>query len=275
MKFKFLAIASLVLITTSCKENTKETKVEIEETIEEQIVEIKEVNPFTASIEQAHNKEAFNNAQAISYDFSVSFGGNNRLTATITQLTDFSKIRIDKKTWTSIIYDGNEVFVNSRNDDYKGARFDIFTWPYFISLPYKLNDNGTQWSNEKKNKWGDAQFDSAKLSFDSGIGDTPDDWYVVYKNPETNVLEGAAYIVSFGKDLEKAESDPHAIKYSNFVEVNGVPFATKWTFHNWNEKDGYTDQIGEATIENIEFITVKDDVFKKSSISQVIENPNK
>ena len=77
------------------------------------------------------------------------------------------------------------------------------------------------------------------------------------------MLEGAAYIVSFGKELEKAEADPHAIRFSNFVTVAGAPFATKWTFHNWSLENGYTDVLGEAKISNIKFADTPDTFFTK------------
>lgn len=39
---------------------------------------------------------------------------------------------------------------------------------------------------------------TAKLTFEKGIGDAPDDWYVVYTDPENNTMQAAAYIVTFG-----------------------------------------------------------------------------
>ena len=220
---------------------------------------------FTSAIENAHNKNAFLSKKAVEYNLKLTFGGKSRIDAKITQSTDGSKIRIDYAEGKTVVFDGKEVFGFPTKASYKGARFDIFTWSYFFALPYKLNDDGTNWETSKPNKWGGEDVLSNKLTFNDGVGDTPKDWYVVYANPETNYLEGTAYIVSFGKKLEKAEADPHAIKYAEFEAVDGIPFATKWTFHNWNKEEGYTDVIGEGTISDIKFIDKEASFFEKEN----------
>ena len=64
---------------------------------------------------------------------------------------------------------------------------------------------------------------------------TPDDWYILFKDPSTNYLAAMAYIVTYGKDLEKANADPHCLTYENFVDFNGIPIATTWNLWTWNE----------------------------------------
>ncbi|MHC9087324.1 DUF6503 family protein [Tenacibaculum sp. IMCC1] len=219
------------------------------------IIFVAQEKDFTPSIEKAHHKKAFMNQKYLKYDIDITFGGKNRLTGTITQEPGGGKIKIEKNNGEIILFDGKEVYsVGIKEKDLAAARFDIFTWSYFLGLPYKLNDDGTIWSNFEENKWGTKNFDTGKLTFASGTGDAPDDWYVIYKNPSTNFLEGAAYIVTFGKGKEKAEKEPHAIKYNNIELVNSIPFATNWTFHMWSLKNGYEEEIGEVKLSNIKFI---------------------
>jgi len=226
---------------------------------------------FTTAIEKAHHKENFLSHTFVAYNLKLSFGGKPRIDAKITQATDGSKIRIDYNDGKSVVFNGVEVFGFPTDAKFKGARFDIFTWSYFLALPYKLNDPGTNWETSKTNKWGGKDFVTNKLTFNDGVGDTPKDWYIIYKNPETNLLEGTAYIVSFGKDLAKAEANPHAIKYANFKDFNGVPFATEWTFHNWNIEEGYTDKIGEGVVSNVKFVEKEASFFEKPAQSKLIE----
>lgn len=210
---------------------------------------------FTSSIEKTHKKETFMSQKYLKYTIDITFGGKKHLKGVITQEPGGGKIKIEKEDGSLIIFDGKEVYaLGIKEKNMATARFDIFTWPYFLGLPYKLNDQGTIWSNFEENKWGTRKFDTGKLTFESGTGDAPDDWYVIYKNSKTNTLEGAAYIVTFGKGKEKAEKEPHAIKYSQFKQVNSVPIATHWTFHMWSLKTGYEEQIGEAKLSNIKFI---------------------
>ena len=86
-------------------------------------------------------------------------------------------------------------------------------------------------------------------------------WYIIYQS-EDQKLAAAAYIVTLNKEVQTAEANPHAIKYHDYKMVDGVPFATKWTFHNWSKENGIEDEIGEAKISNIEFINTDSNFFK-------------
>ncbi|WP_303687213.1 DUF6503 family protein [Nonlabens dokdonensis] len=155
------------------------------------------------------------------------------------------------------------------------TRFHAYTWSYFFALPYKLNDPGTQWSNQRNLSFGENEFPTSRLTFENGVGDTSEDWYVVYKNPDTNVLAGVAYIVSYGKDLEKAEEEPHFAKYNKIENIEGIPVATNWSFHNWNEEEGYTDQIGNASIKNVVFLKDTTNLFEQNEDLVAVLMPSK
>ena len=100
-----------------------------------------------------------------------------------------------------------------------------------------------------------------KLSFEAGTGDAPDDWYVLYADEDSQLLQVAAYIVTAGQSQEEAEEDPHAIEYLNYQTVDGVPFATEWKFWGWRTEEGLTDQLGSANVSNIKLLDDTGDVF--------------
>tara|TARA_R110002012_G_scaffold116415_5_gene264145 strand:- start:842 stop:1669 length:828 start_codon:yes stop_codon:yes gene_type:complete len=259
---KILLLCVVAIAIASCKNPQDEVKVVEEVSNATDVVEVDEINEFTAAIEMAHQNDAFLDKDAVQYDFSVAFGGNTIFEGVITQETDGSMIHMMKKDGSIIVFDGAKVFASNEADlTNPMTRFHIFTWPYFFSMPYKLNDAGTIWEDEKAMTWGDTAFPTARLSFENGVGDTSEDWYEVYKNPETNVLAGVAYIVSYGKGVEAAEKEPHAAKYNELTMIDDVPFATNWSFHNWNPEDGYTNQIGLATIKNIQFVNKEDSFY--------------
>lgn len=210
---------------------------------------------FTGLSETAHKKDLFSSKKILTYDIAIEFGGQPRLNGKITQTTGGDKIKIEKTSGAIIVFDGTNVMASGiEKEKLQRARFDVFTWAYFIGLPFKLNDKGTQWSEFGEKPWGNHQLNTAKLTFESGTGDAPDDWYVVYQNSTTKIIEGAAYIVSFGKGREAAEKKPHAVKYTNYVSVGGVPIPTKWTFHMWTPEKGYGAQIGEVVLSNVIFL---------------------
>jgi hypothetical protein len=84
----------------------------------------------------------------------------------------------------------------------------------------------------------------------------------MYADEKSNLIQCAAYIVTAGGSTqEEAEKDPHAIEYTNYIEVDGIPFAQNWKFWGWQPAEGLTDQLGEATITNIQFVDLEADFF--------------
>ncbi|WKK87138.2 DUF6503 family protein [Marivirga arenosa] len=255
----------LIILSTlflmACSNQTEQ------ETEQANVNEIKgqSVNPLVASIQEAHQLDEFRKKEIVSFDIKLTFRGNERLNARIYSTTNSSKVLVKNSENTRLLFDGNEIWIHPKDSLYEGARFDALTWSYFFMAPFKLNDSGTHHTQaEKMNYQNEDSLMSSKLTFGENIGDAPDDWYILYQNENSNLLEAMAYIVTFGgREQEKAAQNPHAISYSDYKKVEGIPFAHKWKFWNWSEKNGLEDQLGEATISNIQF-TDDHSVFNKS-----------
>ncbi len=253
----------IFLSIISCKQNNSEEKIPVEPDngIGDGATPPK-VFSFSENIEEAHNKTAFMMKEAVSYDINLEFGGKTRLEGTVSMTTNSSKVRLDKANGTSVIYDGEQVYITPDTAKADGARFDIFTWQYFFAMPFKLTDPGTVWEEKEPKMLDRTKYDTSRLSFESNVGDSPDDWYLIYKDPDTNRLKAAAYIVTFGTAQEKAEENPHAIVYSDYKNIKDVVMATRWSFHNWDSEEGFGKELGEAQISNIKFFSPEDDFFK-------------
>ncbi|UZO79417.1 hypothetical protein NBT05_10615 [Aquimarina sp. ERC-38] len=220
---------------------------------------------FVKTIEKAHQKETFLNKKAVSFNIKISFGGKERFNGTVLQLTNSSKIILTESNGDQVLFDGKEVYLSPEDAKDKGARFNIFTWSYFFALPYKLNDPGTKWAMEQDRTLykDDVEYATAKLTFGEGVGDAPDDWYLVYRDPASQLIKAAVYIVTFGSkgDIAKAEADPHAIVYDNYEMVENIPIATSWKFYEWSEDKGLGKELGEATLSNIKFLQANPGTF--------------
>jgi hypothetical protein len=211
--------------------------------------------PVQTAISQAHNTQKFVAQEAIRFDLELYFRGKKRLDATLTSSTASDFIKIERRDGAILTFDGSEVLLHPDTANWRSARFDVFTWQYFALAPFKLQDPGTVWSNAGRRPLfvpGDS-LHSAKLTFASGTGDAPDDWYIAYQNAESGLLEALAYIVTFSKDQQEAEKEPHAITYGDYKSIGGVPFAHSWKFWNWSEA-GLADQLGKASLSNVAFI---------------------
>ena len=262
---KKLLLFSTILVLIACRNNSETT------TSEEKIMTeadggigdgaISPAMQFPIAIENAHKKDEFLKHKAVQFDIALIFGGNERLNAKITTLTNSGKIKIEKKDSSSLVFDGDKAWIAPAAKNYEGARFDMFTWQYFFALPFKLTDNGTNWEMPEQRIMDSSKVNSAKLTFGENVGDAPDDWYVIYQ-AEDKKLAAAAYIVTLNREVSTAEANPHAINYHNYETVDRVPFATKWTFHNWSQENGIENEIGEARISNIKFVDPEDGFFK-------------
>jgi hypothetical protein len=176
--------------------------------------------------------------------------------------TDMSRTRFERADGAVAIWDGSDAWVAPASADFPRARFHVLTWPYFLSAPMKLTDPGTYLEPLGRRELQGETYTAAKLTFGPGVGDTPDDWYILYRDDVTNRLHAMAYVVTYGKTLDEAEAEPHAITYDVFEEIEGVQLATRWTFWLWSEAEGiHGEPIGSVALDDVEFVEPPADAF--------------
>lgn len=219
-------------------------------------------NEFVAAVEKAHKKQAFLSKKAIQANIHLFFRGKERMNAVLTMLPNSTKAILDFKDGNRLQYVDDKVYYSPNTEVTKKLRFNAYTWPYFFIFPYKLSDEGTVWTAFEQDTLQGKSYLTQKLNFKAGTGDDPDDWYIVYADKETKLIDVGAYIVTANKTQEEAEQDPHAIQYLDYKEVDGIPIATKWLFWGWRKEGGLTEKIGNAELTNIQFIEVEESYFE-------------
>jgi hypothetical protein len=230
---------------------------------------------FVTPIERAHSAAIWRQKEAFQSGIVVRFGGNTILEGRMLTTPSMSRTRIENASGAVAIWDGNNAWVSPGAAEFPEARFHALTWPYFLSAPMKLRDPGARVEPLGGKELRRERFETAKLAFDPGVGDTPDDWYVLYRSPESGRLHAMAYIVTFGTSREDAEKEPHAVTYDEYVNVDGVPIPTRWTFWMWNEAQGiHGEPIGEVTLENPSFVAPEASAFAVPADARKEELPN-
>ncbi len=250
---KISTLLFAVLLFTSCTNNTTKT---------DKLVETSN-NKFVVALENAHKMDVFKNYAAYSFDIELFFGGNESLKANITSMGNSGKIKLVRNTGEIVYFDGKDVFLSTSSENYPSARFDIHTWQYFFGVAYKLSDPGVVWDDMGEMPYNSTKIPVQKLSFNDGVGDAPDDWYMVYQNPENNLMEAMAYIVTYSRSKEDAEKSPSSIVYQDYKEIQGIPVAHTWKFCVWDEKTGsqLDKEKGYAFIKNIVFHQLSEGLF--------------
>lgn len=210
---------------------------------------------FVGPIETAHGLATWQANKAVQAHIKIELGGQTVLEGTMLFDTPVGKSRIELDDGTVMVFDGQDAWVSPSDSPLQGARFHLLTWPYFLAAPMKLRDPGSYLAPLDTMPQGDRELPAAKLTFDAGVGDSPDDWYILYRDPDTQYLVAMAYIVTYGKDKEEAEKEPHAITFEGYETINGVTLSTRWRFWHWDPETGtHGEPMGHATITDIQFV---------------------
>ena len=226
---ELISFFTLVVVLISCTNQSEQTTID--------------------KIESAHHKSEFLQEEAVSFHLNLTFGGKERLDALLTTTTNSTHGIIEFSNGEAISFAHDTIWATKAlTENQNKTRFDAFTWTYFFLFPYKLSDDGTVWSSTRLDTLNEKTYNRQKLTFKNAVGDTPDDWYILFSNPETNLIEVSSYIVTANKTLEEAEADPHAIQYLDYKNVKNIPIAHQWIFWEWREKEGLTKQLGEGIV---------------------------
>lgn len=142
--------------------------------------------------------------------------------------------RIDAPTYT-LGFDGKNLWVQEKKGhEYKGnAKFYKGLMMYFYAMPFIVGDDGIYYQDAEPLTFEGKTYPGILISYESGIGVSPDDQYIIYYDAETGQMEWLGYTVTFGKN-EKSK-DFHFIRYNNWQTVEGlkVPKSVDWyTYEN-------------------------------------------
>lgn len=234
---------------TTADDNVIETTVEIEEPVDPLVAE------FAQVIEEAQGRAAWYAHEAFTAGLTVDFGGNRVLDGLMLFTPDAAKTHVERTDGVAAVFDGQTAWVSPADADWPQARFHVLTWPYFTAVPMKLRDPGVDIELLGDLPLRGRPHPAARLTFDAGTGDTPDDWYILYRDPDTGRLAAMAYIVTFGTSVEEAEAEPHAITYGGWQEIDGVQIPTSWDFWLWNQEEGiHGDPIGHVELSDPTFV---------------------
>lgn len=225
--FLFLAI-----LLSSCK---KEPKAEAE--IQESPVQNAIIYPDNISkIFEAHGGiDLWNTMEGLNYEIEKS--------------TINEKHSVALKSRNSIIeaehhklgFDGESVWLKELDTvKFKGnPKFYYNLYFYFYAMPFVLGDDGINYADAPPLHYEGKDYPGINISYNAGIGESPDDEYILYYNPETFKMEWLGYTVTFFSKEKSKEF--RLIKYSDWAEVNGLQLPK--TLHWYDFKDGAVGEM--------------------------------
>ncbi|MBU2950114.1 hypothetical protein KO493_05320 [Tamlana agarivorans] len=169
-------------------------------------------------------------------------------------------------------YDGKQVWLQNKNDtEYKGKpKFYYNLMSYFYAMPFILADDGIVYSDIAPLVFEGKTYPGIKVGYESGVGESPEDEYALYYNPDTYKMEWLGYTVTFFTK-EKAK-EWHFRKYSEWEEFNGVLLPKTIVRYEY-ENNLPTTVHSENNFYNVKLTKeqVNQDIFELPEDAQLVE----
>lgn len=223
-----------------------------------------------------HGLHSWWEKEVVSADVEIVFGGNVAVEGRFTFEAHGPKARFDRPDGATVYYDGLTAWIYPANAADGRGRFHVLTWPWFIMAPFKMQGDGIELSDPETVMVDGQAYQTLLQTFESGTGDTPDDWYRFYINPETQLIDAMSYIVTYGKDLEAANEQASIIKYLDYASVEGPVISTRYEFWYWDKTAKTT--MGEApkgtgTVRNIQYPKASELSFEVPETARELKMP--
>jgi len=169
-------------------------------------------------------------------------------------------------------YNGETVWLTSKDTTaYKGnPKFYYNLMFYFYAMPFVLADDGITYDEATPLVFEGQTYPGIKIGYEAGVGESPEDEYILYYNPETYKMEWLGYTVTFFSKEKSKEF--HFIKYSNWQTVNGLLLPETLTWYKY-ENNLPTEKGNDLKFTDIQLSKEKMDasIFEVPEDAEIIE----
>ncbi len=162
-------------------------------------------------------------------------------------------------------WDGKEAWIVPADAEFTPPpAFWALTPYYFVGLPFVLADPGTNFEVLPDIRFEDKSYRQVKVTYDSGTGDSPDDYYIALIDPDTKQLRGVRYIVTSPLVAPNGPGPEKFLTHEGLTEFEGILLPTA---HVTYEMNG--DEIGQkmrtAEVTEIKFVDGADFTIPKGA----------
>ncbi|OBX17462.1 DUF6503 family protein [Bizionia algoritergicola] len=219
MKNYILAMTILVVFSACKQNNAKPETIETsEETVGVVEVEKTKYPENLTKVFDAHGGiDAWKSMKSIAFTMEKPDGKE----VTTTNLN--SREALIESPNANIGFDGSKAwFLNKTEGDYQGYEplYYYNLMFYFYAMPFVLSDDGINYAEAEPLVFEGVTYPGIQITYNVGVGETPEDRYVLYYNPTTYQMEWLGYTVSFVPGIDKKEL--HFRRYDNWQKVNGL-----------------------------------------------------
>ena len=173
-------------------------------------------------------------------------------------------------------WDGKEAWVKAK--DSTSFAYDTKFWAltpiYFSGQPFVFDGTGVNLELLPQVEFKGAMQNVVKVTYDKGVGSAPDDYYIMYINAKTNLVDAFKYIVSYPEYFPNGGHAPEKITVTQgTTTVDGIVFATDFkTYWSTADKDGLGEYITKIDVSDISFSDeVEENYFSKPEGAEVLK----
>ena len=165
---------------------------------------------------------------------------------------------------SQVIYDGMGYYgVNWTRGN--PPKFTAHLAMYFSNIPWLTQDEGVNLGEVRKRKMLDdpKEYFAVKMTFENSVGESSDDYYDLFIDPDTYLLRGFEYIMTYGALLDQMElpSDvkfmgPFIKKIEGYdtienlklpnklitIDLEGKDYGTHY-YNNWSFSKPFSDDL--------------------------------
>lgn len=221
------------------------------------------VGLFVINLEKAHNASEYRKRENVRFEITGNIGGLENHQATITMSTTAHDVKIQPANGSSFVYEERKTSLMEDSIMHNFKRLNSFAWAHFFSLPKRLRNHDVRVETfNGSNSLGGESYRVRGIRLETKPGfDDLFEWYVVYADRKSGLLRYAAYALPEQmNDTEEVIS--HAVEYSDYRDIDGILIAHVWTFWEWSPENGLGKKLGDAKLENVDFLFVDNDYYQ-------------
>ena len=168
------------------------------------------------------------------------------------ELSDDASVRFGwdgQEAW-QVVPDGKTLPIN--------ARFWALTPYYFVGLPFVLADEGVHLELMTPEPLDGVDHHMVRVTYEDGTGDAPDDYYVLYLDPQYDRLDALRYVVSYPGFFGEGEHSPEKLMVREGVQtVGGLRLPERMPTYAWSQA-GRGAHVTEIALTELAFLPPSD-----------------
>ncbi len=251
MKQGLLVILCLFILS-SCKNSTEK------QTDNPNSSKTSKAEITAQKLEQNHHIDRFKANKAIAFQLKIQFENDSTFKAKISLNTDLNKIRVELRNGTTLIYDGKTAGLFPKNNYYKTASTDLWTWANLFALPFEVKQHARGWKLQSPETLNNTTYNRLAVNFDHNPIWPNQGWSTVYSSPSTGFIQMATFT-----SLATQQTPTQVVIYKDYFSLHEVPIAKHWEIYNWLDHERHLGKkIAEAEISQVKFIIPSKDYFK-------------